>query len=43
MTDAGSSLDGHYDAVAKNYEQAWFYQDGTEYQRWLVRELTVSA
>lgn len=40
MTEA---LDKHYDAVAASYQQAWFYEDGTEYQRWLARQAAVSG
>lgn len=35
----GHDLDRHYDAVAAHYQQAWFYEDGTDYQQWLARQL----
>lgn len=35
------ALDRHYDAVASHYQQAWFYEDGTDYQRWLTQQLAV--
>jgi hypothetical protein len=34
--DAISGHDSHYDAVAGEYEKAWFYENGTPYQAWLV-------
>jgi len=34
-----SNQEAHYDDVAKEYNKAWFYEDGTDYQRWLVRSL----
>jgi hypothetical protein len=40
---AGASLNKHYDAVAASYQKAWFYEDGTDYQQWLARQLAVSV
>lgn len=37
------ALDRHYDAVAAHYQQAWFYEDGTDYQQWLARQLQVRS
>jgi hypothetical protein len=31
----------HYDQIAASYNVAWFYNDGTPYQHWLVEELKV--
>ena len=39
----GADLGQHYDSVAEAYESAWFYQDGTDYQRWLCASLAVSG
>lgn len=42
-SSSSSSLDRHYDTVASDYQKAWFYEDGTEYQGWLAREMAVRA
>jgi ubiquinone/menaquinone biosynthesis C-methylase UbiE len=34
-----SNQEAHYGDVAQHYNQAWFYEDGTDYQRWLVQSL----
>ncbi len=31
--------DEHYEAIASNYERAWFYEEKTPYQHWLVETL----
>lgn len=31
--------DDHYDAIASQYQRAWFYEEGTDYQGWLVATL----
>lgn len=34
-----SQLEDHYDTVATRYQSAWFYEDGTDYQSWLLETL----
>lgn len=36
---SSSKQEAHYGDVAQHYNQAWFYEDGTDYQRWLVQSL----
>lgn len=36
-------LDQHYSSVAAHYQKAWFYEDGTDYQQWLARQLEVGG
>lgn len=38
-TGMTSKQEAHYGDVAQHYNQAWFYEDGTDYQRWLVHSL----
>lgn len=41
QSEMSEALDRHYDAVASRYQEAWFYEDGTDYQRWLAQQLAV--
>jgi hypothetical protein len=39
----GDRLEEHYQNLGGDYEKIWFYEDGTEYQQFLVEGLKVTA